>query len=94
MTDIKKKLDFYVRKTQAIDNWNYYTFTDPKEYTFYSVGELITDISAYQKNELMLIRFLMDNKYHVLERKVFTFEDLIGKSVESTRSCSWSGRLL
>ena len=77
---MKKTLNIKLMKNSVKDTYNYFPYTDSKDYEFFSLGERYIDISNQNiTGEFMVINFMLDSKYQVIQRRVFSLLDLIGQ---------------
>ena len=69
-----------LENNQVSDLSSYIPFSDTKEYSFYSIGDQLNDVSAIDTSgEFISIKITLDNKYSVIQRNVFSFIDLVGQ---------------
>ena len=69
-----------LENNQVSDLSSYIPFSEAKEYSFYSIGDQLNDVSAIDTSgEFISIKITLDKKYSVIQRNVFSFVDLIGK---------------
>ncbi|CAI2362987.1 unnamed protein product [Moneuplotes crassus] len=69
-----------VRINKAYDYTNIWYPSNPKEYTYYSIESVKDDLQAEDgSGDLARINIILDKNYKIVERKVYTFYDMLGQ---------------
>ena len=76
-----KNVNLRVRRNDVSDQKSPY-FIDPSDsYSFFSVGDVSQDTSAfsYEPDLVLRINIILDSKYNVIDRKVYSLGDMFGQ---------------
>ncbi|CAI2362670.1 unnamed protein product [Moneuplotes crassus] len=69
-----------VRINKAYDYTSIWYPSEPKEYTYYSIESVKDDLQAENgSGDLARINIILDKNYKIVERKVYTFYDMLGQ---------------
>eukprot|EP00345_Euplotes_harpa_P008147 CAMPEP_0168356186 /NCGR_PEP_ID=MMETSP0213-20121227/25008_1 /TAXON_ID=151035 /ORGANISM="Euplotes harpa, Strain FSP1.4" /LENGTH=250 /DNA_ID=CAMNT_0008368563 /DNA_START=495 /DNA_END=1244 /DNA_ORIENTATION=+ len=79
MSSLKKHKEIKIRLNDVTDLAGYLPFSQPTQYTFYSLGERLDDSTNLNPSgEFFNIKLTFDDRFQVMSRSVFTLSDLIG----------------
>ncbi|CAI2386814.1 unnamed protein product [Moneuplotes crassus] len=69
-----------VRINKAYDYTSIWYPSEPKEYTYYSIESVKDSLQAENgSGDLARINIILDKNYNIVERKVYTFYDMLGQ---------------
>ena len=71
---------FWFENNTVNDGYSYYPYSSSRDYDFFSIGDQIFDFSDRDSSgQFFKINFILDSKYQVIQRQVFTVLDLISQ---------------
>lgn len=77
LSDFTKEMFINIRKNEAIDYTRPWSFSNPVEYNYFSVGSESVDMFVPTDDVFASVIFALDSESLSLERKVFSISDLL-----------------
>ena len=77
---MNKNIEIKYKNNEVTDSSSYIPLIGSENYSFYSIGDQIVDFSNVDSTgEIINIKITLDSKYSVIQRKVYSFSDLVGQ---------------